>query len=199
VHTIVIQSMMYYNIFTYTIKEFFFGILLGYFISVCNTVYHHRYASHKAFSVNRVVGLALNIIGSIPIYNDCVWYASVHRPHHITCDTDEDPYGGVNKGLAYNVIGFLTDKKTYLYKKPADLLQNKELAINHYYFQYLYSWIFIPVFGFYINNYKIPLIAQVLSQTIVDGFGMVGHFIGEKNIQESKCEASTVVSIVLQN
>lgn len=68
------------------------ALLLFVFAIVWNTVWYHRYCSHRAFSFRRPVVarffLWLNPIG----FREEI-YALLHYPHHIHTDTPRDPYG----------------------------------------------------------------------------------------------------------
>jgi len=67
-------------------------VLLLAFANVWNTVWYHRYCSHRAFSF-RSLWTARALLWLNPIGFREEIYALLHYPHHLYTDSADDPYG----------------------------------------------------------------------------------------------------------
>ncbi|WP_020406049.1 acyl-CoA desaturase [Hahella ganghwensis] len=56
------------------------------------TAFYHRYFSHKSFKTSRPLQFAFAILGASATQRGPLWWASHHRFHHRTSDTEEDPH-----------------------------------------------------------------------------------------------------------
>ncbi|KAJ1462658.1 hypothetical protein M885DRAFT_162898 [Pelagophyceae sp. CCMP2097] len=74
---------------------------------VCMSMVLHRYFSHKAFSCGRVTQFALYWLGCLASQGPPLWWASKHRRHHSTCDTDKDPHSPVAHGAMFAWLGWV--------------------------------------------------------------------------------------------
>jgi len=78
---------------------FAFLILHWYFSLFMQTFLHHRYASHRAFSMSKLWERFFYIIAYITQGSSYVSprvYAIMHRMHHAYTDTDKDPHSPKN-------------------------------------------------------------------------------------------------------
>lgn len=179
--------------FPLKLKNIFYIITLSYLIAVCQTVCHHRLYSHRSFKTNRVFAFILNYIGSIPLLTDGVFYASLHRAHHIHCETDQDPYGGVKYGFLYNVIGLITNKDIWLMKNikvAPDLIKlwENKMLFNLYWTP---ATSFVAMCSYLFGHYgfMFSLLCINSSGFFVSILGNLGHYVGKKNNEELVCEA----------
>lgn len=78
----------------------YFGRLL------CITAGYHRYLSHRAFRVNRVVQFLLAFGGTTAVQQGPLWWASHHRRHHRSTDTERDPHTPA-KGFWFSHVGWI--------------------------------------------------------------------------------------------
>lgn len=71
-----------------------FTILLGYFLLSCvgNSVFYHRYYSHKSFKTNKVFEYIGMTCGVLAGRGSPIDWAGMHRFHHKHADTDKDPH-----------------------------------------------------------------------------------------------------------
>jgi stearoyl-CoA desaturase (delta-9 desaturase) len=56
------------------------------------TGFYHRYFSHRTFRLGRVIQFLAAFIGTTATQKGPIWWASHHRMHHKTSDTEEDPH-----------------------------------------------------------------------------------------------------------
>jgi len=56
------------------------------------TGFYHRYFSHRTFKMGRVVQFIAAFIGTTATQKGPIWWASHHRTHHKTSDTEKDPH-----------------------------------------------------------------------------------------------------------
>ena len=102
------------------------------------TVGYHRYFTHKSFTPNRPLKIALAIAGSLAIQGPVVRWVADHRKHHKFSDRDGDPhspwrYGetvpALVKGLFYAHMGWLFDPEQTPQRQYApDLLKDKDIV-----------------------------------------------------------------------
>jgi stearoyl-CoA desaturase (Delta-9 desaturase) len=67
----------------------------------------HRYFSHKAFKTSRVFQFVLAFLGASAAQLGPLWWASHHRWHHLTADTDKDIHSPVYRGFFWAHLGWL--------------------------------------------------------------------------------------------
>ena len=56
------------------------------------TAFYHRYFSHKTFKTSRTLQFIFACIGTAATQRGPLWWASHHRIHHKTSDTEDDPH-----------------------------------------------------------------------------------------------------------
>jgi len=75
------------------------------------TAFYHRYFSHKNFQTSRVVQFIFAFLGASSAQRGPLWWASHHRVHHATSDTESDPHSPKYKGFLWShTLWFLSDK-----------------------------------------------------------------------------------------
>lgn len=73
---------------------------------LCITAGYHRYLSHRAFRVNRAVQFLLALGGTTAVQQGPLWWASHHRRHHRSTETEGDPHTPV-KGFWFSHVGWI--------------------------------------------------------------------------------------------
>ncbi len=53
---------------------------------------YHRYFTHRAFKARPVLEWTLGILGSTSFLGPVIWWAAMHRRHHLHTDTEGDPH-----------------------------------------------------------------------------------------------------------
>lgn len=115
----------------------------------------HRYFSHGAFRGNRFVTYWLGITGSMAAQGPVIFWASIHRQHHATTDSEGDPhspwlnglgFSGRLKGFIHAHVGWLLkNDQTDWSKQSIDLLKNRDIVrINAGYPLYILLGLLIP-------------------------------------------------------
>jgi stearoyl-CoA desaturase (delta-9 desaturase) len=102
-----------------------FGITAGY----------HRYFSHRSFKTGRVGQFALAFLGGMSLQKGALWWASNHRDHHRTSDTEQDIHSPKVQGFLWShFLWFLaTDYDETHWDRIEDLSRFPELRwINKY-------------------------------------------------------------------
>lgn len=77
-----------------------FGITIGF----------HRLLTHRGFVCPRPLKWALAFLGTAALQGGPVWWVGVHRRHHQTSDTVDDPHSSL-KGLWYGHMGWMFEKE----------------------------------------------------------------------------------------
>jgi stearoyl-CoA desaturase (Delta-9 desaturase) len=101
------------------------------------TVGFHRAFTHRSFTPNRPLKIALAIAGSLAIEGPVVRWVADHRKHHAFSDAAGDPhspwtYGestrGLVKGFLHAHIGWLVDvEQTPIERYAPDLVKDRDL------------------------------------------------------------------------
>lgn len=82
------------------------------------TAFYHRYFSHKNFQTNRFVQFIFAFIGASAAQRGPLWWASHHRVHHATVDSENDPHSPKHKGFIWShMLWFLSDKNFATHEK----------------------------------------------------------------------------------
>ena len=75
------------------------------------TAGYHRYFSHKTFKTSRAFQFVLAVLGTTAAQRDPLWWASHHRMHHQTADTDADPHSPKHHGFWWAHIGWVLKRQ----------------------------------------------------------------------------------------
>jgi stearoyl-CoA desaturase (delta-9 desaturase) len=75
------------------------------------TAGYHRYFSHKAFKTSRAFQFVLALLGTTAAQRDPLWWASHHRIHHQTADTEEDIHSPRQHGFWCAHIGWVMKRE----------------------------------------------------------------------------------------
>src|ERR1700761_8466684 len=85
---------------------------------------YHRYFSHKSFSTSRPFQFVLAFLAQTTAQNSVLWWAAMHRRHHLYADTAEDTHSPRQRGFLYAHVGWIFDAKHV----KADLTRVGDLA-----------------------------------------------------------------------
>ena len=72
---------------------------------------YHRYFSHRSFSTSRVFQFVLAFLAQTTAQNSVLWWAALHRRHHLYSDTMEDTHSPRRRGFFYAHVGWIFDPK----------------------------------------------------------------------------------------
>ncbi|ROH88025.1 acyl-CoA desaturase [Pseudomethylobacillus aquaticus] len=87
-----------------------FAVLLYGIRMFAVTGFYHRYFSHKAFRTSRFMQFLFALLGATAVQRGPLWWASMHRHHHMHSDRVEDAHSPVQHGFLWSHLGwFLSD------------------------------------------------------------------------------------------
>jgi stearoyl-CoA desaturase (delta-9 desaturase) len=85
---------------------------------------YHRYFSHRAYSTSRVFQFVLAWLAQSSAQKGVLWWAAMHRHHHLHSDTGRDVHSPRHKGFIYSHVGWIFDRKN----DSVDLVKVADLA-----------------------------------------------------------------------
>jgi stearoyl-CoA desaturase (delta-9 desaturase) len=71
------------------------------------TAGYHRYFSHRAYRANRFWQFVLALGGGTAAQKGALWWASHHRDHHRTSDSERDVHSPTQKGFWWSHVGWI--------------------------------------------------------------------------------------------
>jgi stearoyl-CoA desaturase (delta-9 desaturase) len=95
------------------------------------TAFYHRYFSHHAFKANRFFSFLFAFLGCSAMQRGPLWWAAIHRHHHMYADTEQDIHSPRFKGFWWSHIGWILaeeNKRTRI-EYVKDWLKFPELVI----------------------------------------------------------------------
>jgi stearoyl-CoA desaturase (Delta-9 desaturase) len=94
---------------------------------------YHRYFSHRAYSTSRAFQLVLAVAAQTTAQKSVLWWAAMHRHHHLHSDTENDVHSPRHKGFLYSHIGWVFARRNDSadLSKVADLARFPELRFLH--------------------------------------------------------------------
>ncbi|MGH8549093.1 MAG: acyl-CoA desaturase [Methylococcales bacterium] len=106
-----------------------FALLLYLVRMFAVTGFYHRYFSHKAYKTSRAVQFLFALIGASAVQRGPLWWASMHRHHHIHSDTPEDAHSPVRHGFFWSHMGWFLSDSCFATRSEriADLAEFAEL------------------------------------------------------------------------
>jgi stearoyl-CoA desaturase (delta-9 desaturase) len=95
------------------------------------TAGYHRYFSHRSYKTSRVFQFLMAFLGQSSAQRGVIWWAAVHRHHHLHSDTLHDVHSPRHHGFLYAHMGWIFNPK---HEKPdygtvRDLTQYPELML----------------------------------------------------------------------
>jgi stearoyl-CoA desaturase (delta-9 desaturase) len=94
------------------------------------TAAFHRYFSHRTFKTSRVFQFFLAFLAQTSAQRGIIWWAAVHRHHHLHSDTEHDVHSPVHDGFWMSHVGwiFRPRSSTADYSTVKDLTKYPELV-----------------------------------------------------------------------
>jgi stearoyl-CoA desaturase (delta-9 desaturase) len=95
------------------------------------TAGYHRYFSHRSYKTSRIMQFLIAFLGQASAQRGAIWWAAVHRHHHLHSDTPEDVHSPRHFGFWYSHFGWIFDPKNWEPDPETvrDLTQYRELVI----------------------------------------------------------------------
>lgn len=154
-------------IFLYGYIFYYIAALLGISIG------YHRYFSHRSFNTTPAAEYIMLFFGMICGGRSPLTWAAVHRMHHSTSDTPNDPHSPVYVG-PWRVISSQWTVKYIPRKYIADLIRNPRLRFFHRYGRYIH--IGVALFVLLAFGWKIFLAIIVMPFLLAwFGFGFLNY------------------------
>ena len=153
---------------------FIFGYLFYYFSALIGiSIGYHRYFTHNSFKTNKYIETIFLFFGLICGGRSALTWCAVHRYHHSTSDTENDPHSPVYQG-SLKVI-FSQWKLDYIPKKyVAPLMKNPRLRFFHKYGIYMYAAYGITMLLLGLNAFVIFFLSPLILSWV--GFGLLNYF-----------------------
>jgi stearoyl-CoA desaturase (delta-9 desaturase) len=97
---------------------------------------YHRYFSHRSYKTSRVGQFVLAFLAQSSAQRGALWWAAIHRHHHLHSDTPEDIHSPRHHGFFYAHVGWIFNQKNWKpdYGTIRDLARYPELRwLDRYY------------------------------------------------------------------
>jgi stearoyl-CoA desaturase (delta-9 desaturase) len=85
---------------------------------------YHRYFSHRAYSTSRSFQFVLAVLSQSTAQKSVLWWAAMHRHHHLYSDTEQDVHSPRHRGFVYSHFGWIFSRVN----DTADLVKVDDLA-----------------------------------------------------------------------
>jgi stearoyl-CoA desaturase (delta-9 desaturase) len=72
---------------------------------------YHRYFAHRAYSTSRAFQFVLAFLAQSSAQNSVLWWAAIHRRHHLYSDTALDAHSPRRRGFFYAHVGWIFDAR----------------------------------------------------------------------------------------
>jgi stearoyl-CoA desaturase (Delta-9 desaturase) len=94
---------------------------------------YHRYFSHRSYATSRIFQFVLAFFSQSSAQKSVLWWAAMHRHHHLHSDTERDLHSPRHKGFWHAHIGWIFDRHSHTadLTKVADLTRYPELTWLH--------------------------------------------------------------------
>ena len=90
----------------------------------------HRYFSHRSYKTSRLGQFLIAALAQTSAQRGVIWWAAMHRHHHLYSDTQLDPHSPRQRGFLYAHVGWIFSPASERpdYESVADLTQYPELV-----------------------------------------------------------------------
>jgi len=90
----------------------------------------HRYFSHRSYKTSRWFQFVMAFIAQMSAQRGAIWWAAIHRHHHLHSDTEEDIHSPVHDGFWMSHVGWIFRPRTSNadYSSVKDLTRYPELV-----------------------------------------------------------------------
>ncbi len=94
------------------------------------TAGYHRYFSHRSYKTSRPVQFLIALLGQTSAQRGVLWWAAVHRHHHLHSDTEHDVHSPGLHGFLYSHMGWIFNPSNLKpdYRTVKDLTKYPELV-----------------------------------------------------------------------
>jgi stearoyl-CoA desaturase (delta-9 desaturase) len=72
---------------------------------------YHRYFSHRTFKTSRLGQFLFALLAMSSAQKSILWWAALHRHHHLHSDQPEDVHSPVHRSFFYSHVGWIFDAK----------------------------------------------------------------------------------------
>ena len=99
------------------------------------TAGYHRFFSHRSYKTSRWFQFVLAFIAQSSAQRGALWWAAIHRHHHLHSDTPEDVHSPIHMGFWASHVGWIFKPKRHSadYSTIKDLTKYPELVwLNKY-------------------------------------------------------------------
>jgi hypothetical protein len=86
---------------------------------------YHRYFSHRAYKTSRAFQFVLAFLSQSSAQKSVLWWAAMHRHHHLHSDTELDILSPRHKGFIYSHVGWIFARSNDRF----DLNKNRRLRV----------------------------------------------------------------------
>jgi fatty-acid desaturase len=157
-----------------------YGYIFYYFAAMVGiSIGYHRYYSHRSFETSVFFEYIMLFFGMLCGGRSPLTWVAVHRLHHSTSDTEDDPHSPMFIGI-WKVITSRWDVKYIPKKHIVDLLRNPRLVFFHKYGRYIHLAFAVAMlligFEYFIVFVIMPFIFAYISFGLLN---YVGHIDGE--------------------
>lgn len=90
---------------------------------------YHRYFSHRSYKTSRVMQFIMAFVAQSSAQRGALWWAAIHRHHHLHSDTPEDVHSPRHHGFFYSHVGWIFNQDNWKpdYGTIRDLAKYPEL------------------------------------------------------------------------
>ncbi len=144
----------------------------------------HRYFSHRSYKTSRLFQFFLAFLGQTSAQRGVLWWAAIHRHHHLHSDTPEDVHSPRHAGFFESHVGwiFKKSKSTADYSTIQDFAQYPELRFldRHPYFP-----AFLVAVGCFLLDGWAGLVVGFFLSTVILYHGVfainsLAHVVGKR-------------------
>lgn len=165
------------------IITFYLGLL---FARIGSEVGFHRYFSHKSYKTTPLKEKLLLWLGTVNGVGSCISWATMHRIHHTTADTEKDPHSPYYYSVIKSFFGIPRNDIKYDHRITKDLYKDKLQIFTHkHYFKINIGFImFLAIMSYILQTmYPIIIFFAMANFSLFMLYGItntVEHFIGYK-------------------
>jgi stearoyl-CoA desaturase (delta-9 desaturase) len=94
------------------------------------TAGYHRYFSHRTYKTSRAMQFLIAFLGQTSAQRGVIWWAAVHRHHHLHSDTEHDVHSPKHHGFVYSHVTWIFNPSNWEpdYGTVKDLTRYPELV-----------------------------------------------------------------------
>ena len=177
----VLAGYILYTAFSWNML--FVSYILGFTLGGLGiSVGYHRYFCHRSFKTNNFFEYLLLSIGHYCSLGSAITWAGIHREHHDTSDTENDPHSPKYNGILRTLV-HVWKRYDIKPKYVKDLLKVDKLKYQHrYYFPQLLVFVILllvligPAYTAYL--YSIPAVYVFYATGVINS---INHISGKPN------------------